>query len=32
MNNSGADPLAAIEVYARQVLPKLRAGASQTPA
>jgi len=23
MNNSGADPLAAIDVYAREVLPKL---------
>jgi hypothetical protein len=23
MNNSGADPLAAIEVYGRDVLPKL---------
>jgi hypothetical protein len=26
MNNSGADPHAAIGVYAREVLPKLRAG------
>jgi coenzyme F420-dependent glucose-6-phosphate dehydrogenase len=32
MNNSGADPLAAIEVYGRQVLPKLRAGAPRAPA
>jgi coenzyme F420-dependent glucose-6-phosphate dehydrogenase len=27
MNNSGADPLGAIEVYGREVLPKLGAGA-----
>ena len=26
MNNSGADPLAAIDVYGREVLPKLRRG------
>jgi coenzyme F420-dependent glucose-6-phosphate dehydrogenase len=29
MNNSGVDPLAAIEVYGREVLPRLRAGAPQ---
>lgn len=32
MNNSGADPLGAIEVYGREVLPKLGAGASATAA